>query len=182
MGSFLTCRVPINRCVCAECQAVKTQHQILEGNLNIIYQLSEPKEDEDVAVASFSITVDVKRIKYIHEDKGSYCAKAQMAVFCPKCDKEHEIEQIIDAPKLFFEKSKKCDSCGGNLTFQEIELEIEDKNGVPFVYVSGRLICEKCNKHSSISANAEISDSKPNGEMANLAISCGKGNSVRVQF
>lgn len=182
MGRFLTCRVPIIKCVCSECQAEKTQHQISEGNLNLLYSFSEPKEHEGVAADSFKVQLDIKRIKWIHEDNGGYYAKAQMKVICPKCAKEHEIEQSIDAPRLFLEQSKKCDSCGGNLSFQEEELEIEDKNGTPFVHVSGKLICEKCNKSSLITANTEIPDSKLTEEMHDFAISCGKGETIKVQF
>lgn len=180
MGRFLTCRVPISKCVCVNCQGDKTQHQISEGNLNLLYTISIPKET--VAAESFKVQVDIIKIKWIHDDNGGYIAKAQMKVRCPKCDKDHEIDQIIETPRLFFEKTKKCDSCGGNLSFQEEELEIEDQNGMPFVHVSGKLICEKCNKSSLFTANTEIPDSKLTEEMHDFAISCGKGETIKVQF
>ncbi len=154
MGNILTCQIPLSKTICSECNTPSIQPSITAGNSNII--IERTGNNEDIHSSNFKVKVDVKRIKYKKQNDGTFSASAQLLVLCPKCDKPHEIEQVIDTPSICFENSKKCDVCGEFLKFEESSLEISDKKGKPFITISGKSYCPKCKKSVD-----EIIQSKP---------------------
>lgn len=182
MGHFLTCKIPISETVCTECKIESKDQRIAQGNLNMIYNIPISSGDTDIPNKSFSVKIDVRKIKWKRECVGSYFATAQMFVICPKCDKLHEIEQIFEAPKIYLEQSRTCEKCGGSLTFQEEELDIEDRNGKPYITMSGKLICEKCQMESSLSVTGEVSPATKENSGTTYVVACGKGQELHIKM
>ena len=182
MGRFLTCKIPISETVCSECKIESKDQRVAEGNLNIIYDIPISSGDTGIPNKGFSVKVDVRKIKWKRECTGSYFATAQMFVLCPKCDKPHKIEQIFEAPKVYLEQSRTCEGCGGSLTFQEEELDIEDRNGKPYVTMTGKLVCEKCQRESSLSVTGEVPPTTKEDSASTYVIACGKGQELRIKM
>ena len=180
MGRFLTCKIPINETVCSECIIESKDHKVAEGNCNIIYNLSIPSKDNGIPNKGISVKVDVKKVKWKRECTGAYFATAQMIVLCPKCDKPHIIEQIFEAPKVYLEQSRTCEQCGGSLIFKEEELDIEDRKGNPYVTVTGKLFCERCQRESSLSVTGEVLPTTKEKSTSTYVIACGKGQELRI--
>lgn len=64
---------------------------------------------------------------------------------CPKCNHAHTLEDVIEVPKIVFEKMKKCDLCGADMVYLPDMIDIEDKDNNSIVSASGILRCCKCN-------------------------------------
>lgn len=182
MEHFLTCNIPIDKLICSNCLTEQANHENRTGTQNIIFDVPVPNEKNTVPASFFNVQVDVKKIKWKHEENGVYTAIAQLSVNCPKCDKEHKIEQIIKAPLFFLEKSRKCDKCGSPLSFQEEELEIEDDNGKPLIRLIGKLICERCKSTSSICSESEAVNAKSTDNKPAYILTCGKGEEIIMKL
>ena len=80
------------------------------------------------------------------------------------------------------EKEKAFDLDGFHITltdqFQEEEMDIEDRGGRPFVTISGRMICEKCQNETPYFADGSVSDE--NKEI--YAVACGKGQKLFIKM
>ena len=182
MGCFLKYHLPLNEIICTECRSGALKHHISNGNANIIYNVSVPSGEDTIQNSHFTVEVDVKKIKWKKERKGLYSAMAQMYVVCPKCDKLHEIDKIIKTPKLYFEQTCKCEVCGGRLLLQGEEIEIQDRNGKPFVHLIGKLICEKCQNESSLSTNSEAQVSDNDNIKSSYVVAFGKGQELHIEL
>lgn len=80
---------------------------------------------------------------------GKYSAKARIEVRCPKCNSSHMLEDVIEVPRIVFEKMKKCDICGAEMIYLPDMIDIEDKAGHSIVNASGILRCCKCNSEEA---------------------------------
>ena len=182
MGFALKLDLPVSATVCNSCNTTEKMQQISAGNLNLICKVPVSGENYNVPNSDFSVKIDVRKIKWHRARKGEYTAMAQLFVICPKCDKEHVVERCFDAPRIYLEQSRNCEICGGKLSFQEEEMDIEDKSGRPFVTISGRLICEKCQNETSYYADGSVSDENRDEDEETYIITCGKGQKLFIKM
>lgn len=182
MGFALKLDLPISATVCDSCSATDKMQQISEGNLNLICRVPVSGGNNNVPNSDFSVKIDVRKIKWERAGKGAYTATAQLFVICPKCDKEHMVERCFEAPRIYLEQSRNCEICGGKLSFQEEEMDIEDRGGRPFVTISGRLICEKCKNETPYFADGSASDENKDANKETYVIACGKGQKLFIKM
>ncbi len=180
MGFLLTHKIAISKTLCSECNNESKNQRISQANLNIVYDIPIHLDKTDAPNNEFSVKVDVQRVKWQKDNFGAYYAIAHMYVLCPKCSKPHEIEQLIEAPRIYLKQSRRCDNCGSMLSFQEEELDIEDRNGKPFITLVGKLICQKCQTVSPHTFSGKALSMGKEREISSYVIACGKGQKLFI--
>lgn len=162
MGLNLKAEIALSCSVCDKCRQKEAYtHSIDRGNLNMLCNISKSDSEKVVHSSLFSVKVDIKRIRICKEMEGRYSAKAEIEVKCPKCNNTHILEDVIEVPKIIFEKMKKCDICGAEMIYLPDMIDIEDKGGDSVVNASGILRCCKCNsEEKSDNFTGTISESE----------------------
>lgn len=181
MESSLMIDLPISAIICDSCKDNKEIHECSRGNMNFITNVAVPDQNRVVHNDKFTVQVDVKKIVWNTVEKGIYATMAQMLVMCPKCDKQHVVKRYLVAPRAYLEQSRTCVSCGGDLSFQEESLDIEDCRGKPFITITGTLKCEKCKNEIRHSAGGGITKEK-DGNGGEYTVMCGKGQKLHISL
>ena len=166
MGLDLKAEIALSCSVCDRCRQKEiVTHSIDRGNLNIIFNMNKLDSGKVIPSSLFSVKVDIKRIRICKEMDGRYSAKAKIEVKCPKCNNAHILEDVIEVPRIVFEKMKKCDICGAEMVYFPDMIDIEDKDGDSVVNASGILRCSKCNnEEKNDNFTGTISESKTRDE------------------
>ncbi len=141
--------IPVIDLLCEHCAVVSVPPPSA-SQFNIIFDVKLPSDNSENVSGSEgynyqSVLIDIKNLVFINCGNGWYQAKASMVIVCPLCHKEHSIIKLLSIPRIFIQDMGCCELCGGKLKTIEEYISVTEYEGNPFIEISSRTVCEKCN-------------------------------------